>query len=160
MEQAKPATLSRIAHSLSCCTILTNQFALLMIIMLVVILFQCHYSKNYMDHNFLQFRPLCCYCCLISDNWCHSFCHGLGLFWKTIVTLHISLESGLLNSACTQWRRSWGSKDPPLSWVRVTYKAVTPQFWRHVDVTFFTLYIGYGQRRLSLIKFWFDLGPP
>ena len=35
--------------------------------------------------------------------------------------------------------RGPGVKVPPLSWVGVTYKVVTPQFWRHVDVTFFAL---------------------
>ena len=54
-----------------------------------------------------------------------------------------------------------GVKGPHFpEWGGVTYKAVTPQFWRHVDVTFSALYTGYGRRRLSLIKFCFDLGPP
>jgi len=53
-----------------------------------------------------------------------------------------------------------GSNDPHFPEWGVTWVAVTPQFWRHVDVTFFALYTGYGRRRLSLIKFCFDLGPP
>ena len=44
-----------------------------------------------------------------------------------------------------------GSKDRPLSWVGVTYKAMTLQFWRHVDVTFSALYTGYGWRETVVV---------
>ena len=53
-----------------------------------------------------------------------------------------------------------GQRTPHFPEWGVTYKAVTPQFWRHVDVTFFALYTCFGRRRLSFIKFCFDLGPP
>jgi len=48
-----------------------------------------------------------------------------------------------------------GQRTPTfLSGGGVTYKAVTPQFCRHVDVTFSALYTGYGRRRLSLTPPW------
>jgi len=50
-----------------------------------------------------------------------------------------------------------GVKGPPTFLSGVTYKAVTPSFDAVLMSLFFALYIGYGRRRLSLIKFCFDL---
>jgi len=54
---------------------------------------------------------------------------------------------------------SGGLKDPHFPEWRVTYKAVTPSFDAMLMSLFFALYTGYGRRRLSLIKFCFDLDP-